>query len=217
LKEGKYVKISIIDTGVGIPEKHVSKIFDPFYSTKEVGSGLGLSTSFTIVNKHDGTIQVESEAGVGTTFHLYLPATEKRIEKEETWKTRPGIRQGRVLVIDDEDVVRRSAEKILKRLEFEVVSAADGAEGVRLYEKAMKQKQPFHLVIMDLTIPGGMGGKEATQRLRKVDPGAKVIVSSGYSEDRVFSDFEEYGFCGVLVKPYNTDDMIQVISKVQEL
>jgi len=214
LKKGKYVKISIADQGVGIPEKHLPKIFDPFYTTKEKGSGLGLSTSFTIVDRHDGTIQVESDTGVGTTFHIYLPASEKdlSIEQQEWKRTKTG--QGRVLLVDDQEAVRKAAGRILERLGYDVEFARDGPEGIRVYEGAMKRKQPFNLVILDLTIPGGMGGRETIQALKKMDPGASVIVSSGYSDDPIMSDYREYGVSGVVAKPYRIDDLAEAIHMV---
>lgn len=211
LKEGKYIQVSIADEGIGIPEKHLSHIFDPFYTTKDRGSGLGLTTTFGIINRHQGTIQVESKMGVGTTFHIHLPASEKELVIDEKERKKPRTGQGRILLVDDEETVRRSAGKILKRLGYEIEFAEDGAEGIRLYKKAIECKQPFDIVIMDLTIPGGMGGKEASKLLKKIDPGARVIVSSGYSEGRVLSNFEDYGFCGRVTKPYGIHDLAEVI------
>jgi two-component system cell cycle sensor histidine kinase/response regulator CckA len=173
LRDGSYVKISITDQGIGIPGRHLPKIFDPFYTTKEKGSGLGLSTSFSIAKRHGGTIQVESEMGVGTTLDVYLPASERDPRVGETERGRPLRGEGKILVVDDDEGVRRSAEKVLKRLGYRVEVAKDGAEGIGIYEKAMKGKRPFDAVIMDLTIPGGMGGKEAIKELKKIDPDAK--------------------------------------------
>jgi PAS domain S-box-containing protein len=214
LEEGKYVSISIADSGIGIPGEHLSRIFDPFYTTKVRGSGLGLSTSFTIIKQHKGTIQVNSELGAGTVFHIYLPASEEALVIEEKrWKkARTG--HGRILVIDDEQSVRRSMKTILNRLGYEVKLAEDGAEGIRVYEKAMKEERPFDLVIMDLTIPGGLGGQKTMEKLKRIDPGAKVIVSSGYSDDPVLSKFQDFGFSEVLAKPYKAEDLVEVIHKV---
>jgi signal transduction histidine kinase/CheY-like chemotaxis protein len=214
LQDGGYVKISITDQGIGIPEKHLPKIFDPFYTTKEKGSGLGLSTSFAIVKRHDGTIRVESELGVGTTFYVYLSASESESGGVEKEREKPLQGKGRILVVDDDDGVRRSAGKVLKRLGYRVELAKDGAEGVEIYEKAIKGKRPFDAVIMDLTIPGGMGGKEGIRELKRVDPDAKVIVSSGYSGDAVMSGFREYGFVGVVQKPYKIEDLSEVLATV---
>jgi PAS domain S-box-containing protein len=214
LKEGKYVRISIADSGIGIPKEHLSKIFDPFYTTKLKGSGLGLSTSFTIIKQHEGTIQVQSEVGVGTTFDIYLPASEEVLVIEEKRWERAKTGQGRILLVDDEEPVRISVGAILKRLGYEVKFAENGTEGIRAYEKAMKEERPFDVVILDLTIPGELGGKKAVKRLKGIDPKAKVIVSSGYSEDQVMSRFREHGFDGVLVKPYGVADLAAVIRKV---
>jgi nitrogen-specific signal transduction histidine kinase/CheY-like chemotaxis protein len=213
LKEGKYVKVSIADPGIGIMEKYLSQIFDPFFTTKEKGSGLGLSTSHTIVSQHDGTITVDSEVGVGTTFHVYLPASEERCVIEKKDVKEPKMGQARILLVDDDESVRTSAARMLKRLGYRVECAEDGAEGIRLYEEAMEREDPFAIILMDLTIPGGMGGKEAIRELRKIDPGAKAIVSSGYSDDPVLSRFEEYGFCGAVTKPYKIDDLAEAIHK----
>jgi PAS domain S-box-containing protein len=214
LKEGKYVRISISDQGIGIPEKHLPRIFDPFYSTKDKGSGLGLSISHTIIERHKGTIQVESELGTGTAFHIYLPSSEKGLRVEEKEWTRAPRGGGRILLIDDDEAVRRSAEEILNRLGYDAECVKDGKEGVRLYLKAKESGRPFGAVIMDLTIPGGMGGKEAIKRLKEKDPGARVIVSSGYSDDPVLQGYSEYGFSGVVAKPYGMDDLAEVIHSV---
>jgi CheY-like chemotaxis protein len=214
LKKGKYIRISIADQGVGIPEKHLPKIFDPFYTTKEKGSGLGLSTSFTIVDRHDGTIQVESNTGVGTTLTIYLPASEEDLSTEQQEWKRTEKGQGRILVVDDQEAVRKVAGKILKRLGYEVEFAKDGEEGIRVYQEAMKRKLPFDMVIMDLTIPGGMGGRETIKELKKMDPRASVIVSSGYSDDPIMFDYKAYGVSGVVAKPYRIDDLAEAIHKV---
>ena len=212
LRDGRHVKISITDQGIGIPEEHLPRIFDPFFSTKDKGSGLGLTTSFTIVNRHDGTIQAESELGFGTIFHIYLPASKEKVGVEAaTERTRPAEGEGKILVIDDDEVIRKSAGEVLKRLGYEVNVAKDHAEGINLYAKAMKEKHPYDAVIMDLTIPGSMGGKEAINKLKKIDQDAKVILSSGYSDDRVMSEFRKYGFCGVVAKPYEIEDMAGAI------
>jgi CheY-like chemotaxis protein len=214
LEEGKYVSISIADSGIGIPEEHLSRIFDPFYTTKVRGSGLGLSTSFTIITRHEGTIQVKSELGVGTVFHIYLPASGEALVTEEKQWNKARIGHGRILVIDDEQTVRRSAGTILNRFGYEVKLTKDGAEGIRVYEEAMKEERPFDLVILDLTIPGGLGGQKTMEKLKKMDPVVKVIVSSGYSDDPVLAKFHDFGFSEVLAKPYKADDLVEVIHRV---
>jgi PAS domain S-box-containing protein len=214
LKEGDYVKLSVEDQGSGIPEEQLPKIFDPFFTTKERGRGLGLAIAFSIVNRHGGHMEVESASGGGTAFHVYLPASDTSAEPGEGAQDELPRGEGRVLVVDDEGIVRRSVGEVLKRLGYEVGSAKDGREGIELYEKAMEEGRPFNVVITDLTIPGELGGKQTVGKLRELDPDAKVIVSSGYSEDPVMSRFREYGFDGVLVKPYKVADLAEVIRKV---
>jgi len=214
LMEGEYVKISISDQGIGIPEEHLSDIFVPFYSTKDKGSGLGLSISHKIIERHHGTIQVESELGSGTTFHIYLPSSEDEPKAEENEWTETLRGEGRILLVDDDEAVRRSAEEMLKRLGYDAECVQDGKEGLKLYLSAKESGQPFGAVIMDLTIRGGMGGKEAIKRLKEKDPGARVIVSSGYSADPVLQGFSEYGFSGVVAKPYGMEELAKVIHSV---
>ena len=216
LEKGDYVKTSVTDQGTGIPDKHRSRIFDPFFTTKQKGSGLGLTTCFSIVNRHGGYLGMDSEVGVGTSFHVYLPASKKMLKAKKEKKAKPPTGKGRVLVVDDEGFVRRSLVKVLKRLGYHAASARDGAEGVRLYKKAMKAGNPFDAVIMDLTIPGGVGGKEAVKRLKKADPHATVIVSSGYSNDPVMANYQEHGFKGVMAKPYKIEDLANTIKRALE-
>ena len=210
LEEGKYVRISIKDEGIGIPKEEFARIFDPYWTTKHKGSGLGLATVFSIIKRHNGYIDLESELGVGTTFYLYLPACEKKVslEKEEAEQILKG--EGRILLMDDEEAILETTGEVLKQLGYEVQTAKDGDEAISLYRQA---KKPFDLIIMDLTIPGGMGGKEAIKKLKEIDPGARAIVSSGYSNDPVMADFTKYGFCGVIAKPYKVKELSQVLRK----
>jgi len=211
LPPGEYVKITIQDQGVGIAEKNLEYIFDPFFTTKQKGSGIGLTSSFTIVKNHEGCIRVESVMGDGSTFHVYLPASSNASKAGESDPAKPVSGRGTILLVDDEEVIRRSAGEVLKRLGYQVEFAGDGREGIDLYEKARRDGRPFDLVIMDLTIRGGMGGKEAVAHLKKIDPEAKVIVSSGYSRDPVMSDYRAHGFCGVVPKPYEIEELARVI------
>ena len=200
---GAYVQVSIRDQGIGIAKEHLQKIFVPYFTTKRTGTGLGLATSYSIVKNHHGYITVDSEVGVGTVFHVYLPATEARIEE----RTRPEPPQGmgRVLLMDDEDMVRKVTSQMLRQLGYHVDGAADGVEVIEMYRKAREAGQPYDLVIMDLTIPGGMGGRECIDKLHAIDPRAKAIVTSGYSDDPVMSDHERFGFVGVISKPWKID------------
>ena len=222
LVEGDYVKISIADQGSGIPEKEFDKIFDPYYSTKEMGNikgtGLGLSICRSIIRKHGGEVTVASRMGVGTTMHLYLPAADpESLEQtvgDKTGETARIFGEGKILVMDDEQMIRELAGEILWHLGYEVEFAGAGDEAVALYKAALKTARPFNAVILDLTVRGGMGGKEAIQRLIEIDPDVKGIVSSGYSDDPGMTDFRKYGFRGVAAKPYTLQELGENLSRV---
>ncbi len=214
LKKGQYVKISIKDRGTGISSEHITKIFDPFFTTKQKGSGLGLSTSYSIIKKHEGHIFVESELGAGTTFEIYLAASKKRIQEKKKPADKPRIGEGRILIMDDEEIVINALGRALKKIGYEVATAKDGQEAIALYKEAEKTGRSFDVVIMDLTIPGGMGGKESIKRLLKINPEIKAIVSSGYSQDPVISNYKKYGFSGVLSKPYRMEEISEILEKV---
>jgi CheY-like chemotaxis protein len=214
IKDGKYVKIEIEDDGIGIPKEHLPKIFDPYFTTKQKGSGLGLATSYSIIKRHDGYIAVESELGVGTTFYIYLPASSKQILTKKDAEERLILSKGRILVMDDEEVVRDVAGIMLKRIGYDVEFADDGAEALELYKKAEESGQPFDAVIVDLTIQGGMGGEQMIKKLLEIDPNVKAIVSSGYSTDAIMSNFKQYGFSGVVTKPYRIAELSETLYKV---
>ncbi len=201
LSGGKYVKFAIADQGIGISPKYLDKIFDPYFSTKQKGSGLGLATAYSIIKNHSGHIQVESQIGVGATFHVYLPATDKGVPAESV-AVKPAMGQGKVLIMDDEAMVREVLGRMLSRLGYEVDFASDGSQAIEKFVRAQAEGRPFTAVILDLTVPGGMGGKDAIKELLKIDPQVKAIVSSGYSEDPIMADFKKYGFSEVIAKPY---------------
>ncbi len=214
LQPGKYVRISFQDQGIGIPEKHLIKIFDPYFSSKEKGRGLGLATAYSIIKRHGGHLTVESRLNVGTTFHIYLPALAKQ-PPMETVKAEGHLEaHGKILIMDDEEGLRKVAGRMLERLGYEMGFAADGAEAIALFKAARESGTPYDLVILDLTIPGGMGGKEAIGKLREIDPGVKTIVSSGYSNDPVMSNFREYGFQGVVPKPFDRQALAKTVHDV---
>jgi len=214
LKNGKYVKITIKDQGTGIPEEHLQKIFDPYFTTKQKGSGLGLAVTYSIIKNHDGYITAESELGAGTAFHIYLPSSQKKIDKKKSSGDLPVPGKGKILLMDDEDIVRDAVGRILESLGYTVEFVRDGAEAYVVYKMAKESGQPFDAVIMDLTIPGGMGGKEALRKLKGIDPGVKAIVSSGYSHDPIMADYRKYGFMGVITKPYRVKQLSEEVRKV---
>ncbi len=214
LKEGKYINISIEDRGIGIPEEHLQKIFDPYFTSKQKGSGLGLATAYSIVKRHDGCIQVKSELGVGSTFSIYLPASSKEVLIEKALRERIPTGKGKILLMDDEEPVREVGGEMLEGLGYEVEFTKDGAEAIELYKKAKESAQPFDAIIMDLTIPGRMGGKKAVEKLIEIDPEVKAIVSSGYSTDPIMADFRKYGFSGVIAKPYELNELGEALHKV---
>ncbi len=214
LPGGRYVQIWFTDQGIGIPKGDLSKVFDPFFTTRPGASGLGLSTVYSIVKRHDGLITVESEVGKGATFRLTLPASGKTTPLQEEAASSLIKGQGRILVMDDEAIVREVLGEMLARLGFEVEYARDGAEAVKIYRVAKKIDQPFDLLIMDLTVAGGMGGLEALQRILEFDPQVRAVASSGYSSDPVMSNFQAYGFKGVMAKPYTLEELSRVLGSL---
>jgi two-component system, cell cycle sensor histidine kinase and response regulator CckA len=205
LSAGNYVEISVQDSGIGIPKQYLESIFDPYFTTKEKGSGLGLAISYSIIRNHGGMIHVASEVGRGSTFSLYLPATAESPadvvprRREATGQTR----KGRVLLMDDERLVRDIATEMIKALGHEVECVGHGEEAVKKFLQARQQGVPFDVVILDLTIRGGMGGVETLKNLIEIDPKVKAVVSSGYSKDSVVADYRSHGFFATLSKPYN--------------
>lgn len=213
---GSYVKTRITDNGPGIPNELMGKVFDPFFTTKPGGSGLGLSIVFSIVRKHSGFVTVESGANTGTSFIVYLPAVKTALSsKREPLAAllRPSGARRRVLVMDDEEMVRDTAEAILTELGYEPILSSGGLEALDIYARNMEAGHPIDLVIMDLTVQGGMGGAEAMSRLLAVDPGARAIVSSGYCNSPIMSDYEKYGFKSVLQKPYDVSEFSTAVKK----
>lgn len=214
LQSGRYVKVEVRDRGVGILEKNLIKIFNPYFTTKQKGSGLGLAIVFSIIKNHQGTISVESGVGKGTTFTFYLPASEIDIKKEERKKDKMIPGHGRILLMDDEEHVLNVAGSMLERLGYEVEIATGGKEAVDKYKKAHEAGYPFNAVILDLTVKGGMGGEAALKKLKEIDPSVNAIVSSGYSTDSVMANYRKAGFSGVIAKPYKMKKMSQVLASV---
>lgn len=211
LHPGRYVRITVRDEGPGIPEDIQKKIFDPYFTTKPKGNGLGLATSYTIVRNHQGLLSVKSPAGEGASFYIYLPASDKKIEPAVVRLASSVQRRGKILVLDDEEVICELVDCTLTPLGYTVVQTFDTQTMLQRYEEAHKEGHPFDLVMMDLTIPGGMGGKEAIHELKKIDPAAKAIVSSGYGMDPIMSRCKDFGFCGSISKPFDLTQLEQAV------
>ncbi len=215
LEPGRYVRISIKDEGPGIGQGILPKIFDPYFTTREKGSGLGLATVYSIVKKHDGHVTAESAPGSGAVFHVYLPALpEGELPDGVDVKAEAHAGKGRVLLMDDEEIILQVAGAMLTHLGYDVECARDGRTAIDMYVGARDSSSPFDLVLMDLTIPGGMGGKETIDRLREIDPDVRSIVSSGYSNDPIMADHAVHGFRGVVSKPYRIEELSEVIHRV---
>jgi len=214
LKPGRYVAIAIQDQGGGLPEESIARIFDPYVTIDETPKGLELVTAYSIVKKHGGEIVVESEAGKGSTFHIYLPAAELKPKEEAFGAPKSTRAKGRILVMDDEEIIREVVGALLKHLGYTVEYARDGVEALNLHEQSKSSGRPFDAILMDLTIVDGMGGKETIERLLQIDPEVKAIVSSGYSTDPVMSRFRDYGFVAALDKPYKLNELSAVLDEV---
>jgi len=211
LEPGPYLKITIRDNGMGIPKDQLNRIFDPYFTTKVQGNGLGLATSYSIVKRHHGHICVESEPGQGTTIYVYLPATPGLVSPEKKAAEPPALGRGKILVMDDEINVRKVIGEMLAQLGYMTSYAADGRDAIRLYRDASEKGEPYDAVIFDLTIPGGVGGKQAIAELIEFDPHVKAIVSSGYCNDTIMADFRNYGFKAVIPKPFCLEELSRIL------
>jgi len=214
--KGNYIKISISDQGKGISKESLNKIFEPYFSTKENGTGLGLASSYSIIKNHNGHIFVDSVVGKGSTFDIFLPAEGKTIQgknkKIRNQKISYASNKGKILIMDDEEIILKTTGALLKNIGYDVTLSKNGKEAIEIYKDNFNKNIPFDAILMDLTIPGGMGGKEAVAQILEFDPKAKVVVSSGYSNDPVMANYKDYGFYDIAVKPYT----IEILSKIFE-
>lgn len=221
ISPGSYVKIVIKDNGSGIPKSDLANVFDPYYSTKQRGTakgmGLGLTIAYSILAKHGGYLHIESECGKGTEVYIYLPAIlAKSAEKKERSSADMAARK-RMLVMDDDEMVLNMSDKMLKRMGYDVRLAKNGEEAVDLYRQALTSGQRFDVLILDLTIRGGMNGEEAVEQLLQIDPEVTAIVTSGYATDPIMSDFERYGFKAALTKPFMWSQLKGALKKILEV
>lgn len=213
LRPGSYVRLEFCDEGCGIAPRDMKNIFDPYFTTKSGGNGLGLASTLSVIRKHGGHILVDSKVGRGTTFTLYLPSTKETVvETKARQKVEVQRNSGEsVLVMDDEEMLRTLSAQILSHLGYQVTTCCNGEEAIAGYVAAKQSGAPFFAVIMDLTVPGGMGGKEAAQHILAFDPTAKLVVSSGYSNDLALSDYSDFGFCGAVRKPYKVSELADTL------
>ncbi|HOT26917.1 MAG TPA: PAS domain-containing protein [Candidatus Ozemobacteraceae bacterium] len=213
LKPGKFIRLSVADTGVGIPPEHLKCIFDPFFTTKQKGHGLGLATCYAIVQKHDGCIEVESVVGKGSTFHVFLPASQQNVVTEAVQTAVSHQGRGRILIMDDEPSIREILGRFLEGMGYTILEAKDGEEALQICAEAAKNGAPVDGAFFDLTVPGGMDTKEAIVRLRKAYPEMPVYASSGYSDDPVMAVPAEYGFTDSIRKPYRKEELVAMLNR----
>ena len=217
LPGGRYVKVTISDHGSGIPADIATKIFDPYFTTKPVSSGLGLSISFSIVKKHGGMLHLEQTSPAGAAFAFYLPAAPAEPPLVDLMGNGPGVPSAlqRILVMDDEEGIRELTSQLLNTLGYEVTAVSDGVEAINTYERAMRRGENFQAVILDATIRGGMGGLATIARLRNIDPSVVAIICSGYSDEAALAEFLQYGFRGALPKPFTRRDLAEVLQRAR--
>jgi CheY-like chemotaxis protein len=216
LDDGDYIRIMVADRGTGIPAEHLDRVFDPYFTTKQTGSGLGLAICYSIIRNHGGHISVESKTGEGTTFYVYLPATHEQAAADPKAAVQTQVpARSRLLIMDDEGSVCDIMGRLLDHLGYkDVAFAPDGHKAFELYRAALKTGRPFDAVILDFTVPGGMGGAETLQKLLEIDPGVRAIISSGYAGETVMAEYRQHGFRAALAKPFTLDELRQTLARV---
>jgi CheY-like chemotaxis protein len=223
LKPGRYVTVIIRDSGCGISDNHLQKIFLPYFSTKQMGNrkgtGLGLSISYSIIRSHGGHIAVDSHVGVGTAVKLFLPASNAaagdiHVRKKAGKRSVKTMDKRKILVMDDEQMIREIAGEMLNHLGYAVEMSPDGIDAVDRYRHSLESGRPFDAVLLDLTVRGGMGGEEALRKIMAIDPQVKGIVSSGYSDNPIVTDYKRFGFTGAIAKPYNIKELGEELERV---
>lgn len=214
LEKGNYVKISITDEGAGIEQQYLDRIFDPYFTTKDTGSGLGLATTFSIIKNHKGYISVSSKVGFGTKFSFYLRALEGAVTKEKVFAKEKIFGKGKILIMDDDEAILSVLFEVLQHIGYEVVAVSNGIEAITEYENSHRNNNKFDAVILDLTIPGSLGGGEVIEKLLQIDLDVKAIVSSGYSNSLIMRDYEQFGFKAIIKKPFNIKELSEVLAKV---
>jgi len=205
--------LSVTGNRTGIPPNILPHVFDPFFTTKQNGIGLGLAMVYSIIKKHDGCIDVESKINLGTTFHIFLPASKKQPQERKKISVEKPTRAGRILIMDDEASIRETTEKLLESMGFEVLTSENGEAALKILTEVNDRGLKIDAVILDLTVPGGMGGKDIISDIRKTNPNIIIIASSGYSEDPVMSNPGSFGFTDSLAKPYRINQLLEILSK----
>jgi two-component system cell cycle sensor histidine kinase/response regulator CckA len=212
LAEGRYVRLTVIDRGIGIPRENISRIFDPFFTTKTKGHGLGLATCYSIIKRHGGCIEVESELGKGSTFHVFLPAAAETAATTAAEKPASHRGTGTILVMDDEGVIRDTFGIMLKSFGYSVTATKNGAEALDFFKTETAAGRKLSAMIFDLTIAGGTGGKETVKKIRKIDTSVPVFVASGYADDPVMAQPAKYGFTASICKPFTVAELAGVLN-----
>jgi len=212
LEPGPYIRITIRDNGTGIPDKYITRIFDPYFTTKNQGSGLGLASAYSIIKNHGGLLTVESDQ-CGTSFFIILPASSKEPIALSRNKENITFGKGKVLLMDDDEMIRSSMTMMIEYLGYRIDTAATGKKAIDKFRHARDSGSPFDIVILDLTIQGGPGGEEVIRDLLKIDPEVKALISSGYSTHPIMSDYRKYGFSGVMEKPYRVEELSNILSR----